>query len=211
MKYVSSKRLLMLFMAVMASFPLHACADENVKPGSDKAKLAECLANGKKFEYMVGESEQETWSYQQKAQEYYLCAEKEGDAEAGYIAAALGAAGVADTLPEKEMVRLYSNAAKAGNFKAAYALYRLYCGDTPNTCSRPQEARKWISQMLSLDSGKGLYYLADFYEKGYDGTVDVNRAAACFKLAAEKGYAAGKIRLDQVTKKIDSFVAVDCF
>ncbi len=160
-----------------------------------------CLANAKKFEKMHGKDEVETGVYLQKAQDYYLCAEKEGDTYAGYKAASFSDAGVAKRLDEKEIIRLYENSANAGNANAAFEMYLLSCGFEQNICSHPAAAKVWAIKSATLGNANGFNTLGGFYERGYDGTVDLDKAAACYKLAAEKGTELGKYNLERVLKK----------
>ncbi len=210
MKVVNFNSLSKLFFWLIMSFSFFSCAEETIKSSVNKEKLEMCLANAKKFENMHGKDEVETGVYLQKAQDYYLCAEKEGDTYAGYAAAGLSDAGVAKKLDEKEIIRLYTNSANAGNAKAAYWLSHLYCGVEQNICNHPAEAKNWIIKSINLGDAGSLLYLGDFYERGYEGTVDLNRAAACFKLANDRGADRGKYHFERVIKKINPLISVNC-
>lgn len=196
MKFINSHGLPALFICLMMGLSLFACAEDDAKHAPDKAKLKECLANAKKFEHMKSESEEEMWANLQKSQDFYLCAEREGDTYAGMKAAGFSDAGVAKVLDKKEIVRLYTNAANADNADAAIMLSKVYCGDAPAVCREPAEAKKWLIKSAALGNSNGMNSLGIFYERGYEGKIDLNKAFACYKLAAEQGSTLATDNLD---------------
>lgn len=167
--------------------PFISCAQEQAVTNTQIKKLKYCMEQGKKYEEMKANTEEESNANLQKAQDFYLCAEKEGDTNAGYRAAGLGESGVAKPLSEVEVVRLYTNAANEGHEQAAYELYLMACGNKLDTCEHPVEAKKWLLKAAELGKTSIFTHLGWHYLKGYDGYVDINRAAACFELAADKG------------------------
>ena len=144
MEYLRFNFLFRCFIALSFCFSTVVFAKEKAINASKKTKLQYCLEQAKKHEEMKTSTEQEYWDNLQKAQDFYLCAEKLGDAYSGYAAAGLSDAGVAKTLPPEEIKRLYTKAANAGHHLAAYELYRTACGSKHQHCDNPVKAEKWL-------------------------------------------------------------------
>lgn len=191
-------------------FSLTACAQEKAKDMAKNEKRQYCLEQAKKHEEMKTSTEQEYWDNLQKAQDFYLCAEKLGDMHAGYMAAGLSEAGVAKTLSPKKIKRLYIKAANAGHHLAAYELYRNACGTKHEHCDNPAEAEKWLLKAARSGEPRMISSLGFFYYNAYNHSVDLNRAVACFKLAADKGDELSKSALDGLKLSGDTFENVEC-
>lgn len=123
----------------------------------------------------------------QKAQEHFICAAQLRVAEAGLRAADLGEKGLARKLDPTTAQRYYAAASLGGNKAASFAMARLVCGGDTNNCTAPLEASKWIIKAARQGSEDAPQALAIFLETGEGGVMDIKRAAACYKLAEERG------------------------
>lgn len=210
MKFDRFNYSLRYFLVLPFCFSFSACAQDQAKNASKNSKIQYCLEQAKKHEEMKTSTEQEYWDNLQKAQDFYLCAEKLGDVHAGYMAAGLSEAGVADTLPPEEIERLYTKAANAGHHLAAYELYRNACGSKHEHCDDPAEAEKWLLKAAESGDKDMIGYLGLFYKNAYNHSVDIDRAVACLKLAANKGDELSKKLLAELDQSGNTFKNVEC-
>ena len=145
--------------------------------GQKELKMAES-------EPMPGAARKEAY---QKAQDYFICAAKLRTFEAGYRAAALSDKGLARKLDLETTERYYREASLGGNKNASLAMATLVCGGDTGTCKAPLEAKKWLIKATRQGSADATQLLAVHYEKGDGEPADIKRAAACYKLAEERG------------------------
>ncbi len=184
--------------------PLVACADNTKESCIDQAKKYEALAEGPESA--------KTAELFQRAQDKYLCALEQGNEVAGYYAAGLSAGGVAKNLGKDKEFELTHKAAKAGLIDAQLTLSLLYCGDNPLKCDRPNEAKPWLIAAAKQGDSTAYNELGAYYERGFSGESDFNRAQSCYKIAIEKGNKIALENYKRVTRLAgNSASAINCF
>lgn len=169
-----------------------------------------CFQNGLKMGKLAEKGGEKQWQYLQKAQDYFLCASKEGNALAGLYAAELSESGRANKIDDAETIRLFVAAAESGNGSAAFQLSELYCGYAAEVCKRPDDAKKWLLKSVSLKHAIGANSLGVFYERGYGGEKNLDKAAACFKLSSELGEELGTRNYSRILKNTKSVKPTNC-
>jgi TPR repeat protein len=123
----------------------------------------------------------------QKAQDYFICAAEKRVSEAAYRAAALSDKGLARKLDKETIERYYRAGSLGGNKDSSLAMASLVCGGDTQKCAAPMEAKKWLIKATRQGSADAAQLLAVQYEKGDGEPADKKRAAACYKLAEERG------------------------
>lgn len=170
----------------------------------------ECFEAGVEYEKLSLDNNMNA-QYMQKAQDFFLCAEKKGNTYAGYKAATFSDGGVAKKIDPVELERLYSNSASDGNSDAALVMSRIVCGEDQNVCVDPAAAKKWIMIAIKLNKCEAYNSLGYFYERGVDGSVNFRRAADCYRLSGLCGNKLGEINYKRIEVLVD-FSRVDvCF
>lgn len=192
----------MIIRVLVSIFIYFSFALNNVFANSD------CFDLGEKYEQLAKQGGEKLVENYQKAQDYYLCAAKEGNALAGLSAVGLSESGWANPLDDAEEIRLLTTAANAGIPTAALTLSSKYCDFL--SCKNPQEAKIWIIKSVSLGEPVGANELGAFYEKGYEGEKNLAKAAACFKLSENLGYELGKENHRRILSQNPSLAQMDC-
>ncbi len=167
----------------------------------------DCFNTGLKYEKLALEKDLDA-NYMQKAQDNFLCAEKQGNVFAGYKAATLSDGGVAKEIDSTELKRLYLNAANSGNADAALIMSRIVCGDKFDACIDPGSSKKWMIESAKLKKCEAYNSLGYFYEKGIDGTVDLRKAVSCYRSSAACGNKLGEINYKRI-EKLGDFSRID--
>lgn len=175
---------------------------------SDVMAESACFKNGEKFGALAKKGGEKLVEYYQKSQDFYLCAAKEGDALAGFYAVQLSESGWANEIDQTEIIRLLTVAANASVPSSALALANKYCDFS--SCTNPKEAKLWLIKSVLLGESVGANELGAFYERGYEGTKLLDKAAACFKLSAELGNELGKENYERVLSQKVLIAPVKC-
>lgn len=124
------------------------------------------------------------------ALESYLCAAASGDPDASLAAAGLSLSGMAPLLEANKIEALYKAAATTLADGAA-GLSSFYCYGNDSAaqgpCQHPIQAEQALIRAASMGSIDATNYLGYSFEKGELSTMDISRALACYRLAADKG------------------------
>lgn len=129
----------------------------------------------------------------------YLCAARAGSSEAAMRAAQLGKSGQSQDLPDDYVKELFLQASNDMP-EAAIALAGLYCGPAFVKCRDIESAVFWLERAVAGGSKRAANILGALYEEGQRGKVDLNKARACYEIAAMGGLQIGQVNFDRVTK-----------
>ncbi|MGF6111147.1 tetratricopeptide repeat protein [Pseudomonas frederiksbergensis] len=134
----------------------------------------------------------------------FVLAASEGNPEASLAAAGLSLSGMAPKLDEEKLESLYKAAARtlpAG----AEGLSYVYCygndiaGNGP--CKDPSRAEQSLIDSARLGSADGANTVGEYFETGKLVTKNINRAIACYQLAAQRGNSDAINNLERIKQR----------
>ncbi|MBY8935221.1 MULTISPECIES: tetratricopeptide repeat protein [Pseudomonas] len=164
-----------------------------VVSGSPTMSTAEsiCYQRARSFEGLGGlEKYYLTGEFFEAALENYVCAAASGDPQASLDAASLSLSGMAPQLESGKVESLFKAAATTLADGAA-SLSTFYCygnnSSAEGACQHPDEAEKELIRAASMGSTDAMNYLGYSFETGGLVTLDLSRALACYRLAADNG------------------------
>lgn len=132
----------------------------------------------------------------EKTLDAYLCAARQGNPRAAYLAAILSKSGQTRSLPEEMYDNLLNQAATAGDRDALSAVAIRSCkeglteADKINSiakCRDPEMVLRNLSLAIDRGATYATNYLGMYFERGQLGGKDIARAYKCFELGANKG------------------------
>lgn len=140
--------------------------------------------------------------YLQIAYDIYICSARNGNYKAAYRAALLTQSGQVSVAKNEDVESLLMLSAAGGVVDARIALANFYCGSDVNTCLKPKEAGAQLLLAAKFGSPDGVNMLGAFYEKGWLGVVDIDRAFSCYKKASEMGNSFAKNNIERIKIKL---------
>ncbi|WP_122679731.1 tetratricopeptide repeat protein [Pseudomonas viridiflava] len=175
-----------------------------------------CFQRGRAYAGLGGvEQYPLTAEFFEAALENYVCAAASGDPQASLNAASLSLSGMAPQL-ETEKVEALFKAASTTLADGAAGLSSFYCygnnvaADGP--CQHPEQAEKELVRAVSMGSSDATNYLGYTLETGELRTTDLDRAIACYRLAASMGNQTAADNLKRLSKQAsDVSTAGHCY
>ena len=146
------------------------------------------------------------------ALENYVCAAASGDPQASLNAASLSLSGMAPQLETEKLEALFK-AASTTLAEGAAGLSGFYCygnnvaADGP--CQHPEQAENELVRAVSMGSSDATNYLGYALETGELKTMDLDRAIACYRLAARLGNQTAADNLKRLSKEAASVSTTD--
>ncbi len=163
-------------------------------------KVDECFLKAKEFENLAQRDSAGLPDLLGKAMENYMCSARNGNIEAGYKAATLSESGMVKPLSESEVKEFIEKAAAADILHAQLILARMHCGPDIFKCISPQNAKFWLVRSSKRGSADGANMLGSFYERGFDGSGNLDKAEACYLLAIKLGSKVARNNFERIKK-----------